>query len=298
MVEIKCKICGNIENKLIGKPIIYQTFPRASQNNYQIFQCRSCKYYFILPEIDLSQEEWGNLYENDYFSAANATSWQKKLHDSERKIRLKYILSKLKIEKGKFLDMGCGEGFVLNEAYRSGFEPYGVDIAYNLSPENSNFDFFKGNIFEANFPDNYFSAIYMDSVLEHVLNPMATLHKLRKILKPGGVFFVIVPNEDSLDNFTIQLIRTLLFQSHKYGKIKPFIAPYHVNGFNLNSLKTALSINNYKEIEIKTFGSTYTFWRAYRFGTRQYVQHILTYPIGLLSAIINRQVQLMAISVK
>lgn len=297
-MEIKCKICGSIESKLIGKPVIYKTFPRVSQNNYQIFQCCKCKFYFVSPKIDLSQEEWGILYENDYFIAANVTPWQKKLHDSERKMRLKSILSKLKIEKGKFLDMGCGEGFVLIEAEKCGFEPYGVDIAYNLSPENSNLNFFKGNIFEANFPDDYFSAIYMDSVLEHILNPMETLHELHRILKPGGVFFIIVPNEDSLDNFTIKLIRNLFFQSHKYGKIKPFIAPYHVNGFNKNSLRTAFEKNKFKEIEISTFGSTYTFWRAYKFGSRQYVQHILMYPIGLFSAILNRQAQLMSLSIK
>lgn len=297
-MEIKCKICGSNEYKVIGKPVIYQTFPRASQANYEIYQCKKCKYYFISPEIDLSQDEWKSLYENGYFAESNITPWQKKLHNTERKSRLHDIKSKLKIEKGRFLDMGCGEGFVLKEAYDNGFEPFGVDIAYNLSPGNTDYNFFKGNVFEANFPDNYFSAIYMDSVLEHVLNPMETLFELYRILKPGGVFFVIVPNEDSLDNLTIQLIRSILFQSHKYGKIKPFVTPYHVHGFNLTSLKSVLSINNFKDIEIRTFGGTYTFWKAYKFGTRQYFQLILTYPIGLLSALINRQVQLRSLSVK
>ena len=297
-MEIKCKICGNEEIKLTGKPVIYQNFPKASEKNYKIYQCNNCKYYFVSPEIDLSQEEWRILYERNYFAEANITNWQKKLHETERKTRLKYIQSKLTIEKGKFLDMGCGEGFVLKEAYNNGFEPYGVDIAYNLSFENSNFNFLKGNIFEANFPDNYFSAIYMDSVLEHILDPMETLQELRRILKPGGVFFVIVPNESSLYNFMIELACTLSFQSHKYGKIKPFVSPYHVHGFNPKSLKSALSINKFTEIEIKTFGGDYMFWKAHKFGKRQYFQNLLTYPIGLLSVIMNNQIQLMSLSIK
>jgi ubiquinone/menaquinone biosynthesis C-methylase UbiE len=297
-MERKCKICGSIDNNLIGEPVIHQTFPRASQNNYKIFQCNRCKYFFVSPEIDLTQEEWRNLYENDYFAQANITKWQKKIGDTERKLRFKNVQSKLKIEKGKFLDMGCGEGFVLNEAYLRGFEPYGVDIAYNLSSENSKFNFFKGNIFEANFPDKFFSAVYMDSVLEHVLNPMETLHELRRILKPGGVILIIVPNEDSFDNYVIKKIRSVTFQSHKYSKIKPFITPYHIHGFNLTSLKSALSIAGFKETEISTFGGTYAFWKAHKFGTRQYFRNILMYPIGLVSVVLNRQVQLMALSVK
>jgi SAM-dependent methyltransferase len=297
-MEIKCKICGSNEMKLIGKPVINREFPRASQQNYKIYQCRKCKYYFVSPEIDLSQEEWRRLYEDGYFAESNITEWQRKLHDSERKNRLKYIQSKLKIEKGKFLDLGCGEGYVLQEAYNNGFEPYGVDIAYNLAPGNSNFNFFKGNIFEANFPDNYFSAIYMDSVLEHILNPMETLQELHRILKPGGVLFEIVPNEDSLHNDTIKIIYTLTLQSKKYGRIKPFISPYHIHGFNPVTLKRALAITGFSEIDIEGFGGNYTFWKAYKFGSMKYFWQLFYYPIGLLSVLMKNQIQLMALAIK
>ena len=297
-MDIVCKICRTEEIKLIGNPVICHNFPRASQRDYKIYQCNNCKYYFVYPEIDLSQEEWRILYEGGYFDEANITKWQRKLHETERKTRLKYIQSKMAIEKGKFLDMGCGEGSVLREAYNNGFDPYGVDIAYNLSIKNSSFNFFKGNLFEANFPDNYFSAIYMDSVLEHILDPMEILQELRRILKPGGVFFAIVPNESSLYNFIIEFACALSFQSHKYCKIRPFVAPYHVHGFNPKSLRSALSTNKFTEIEIKTFGGNYMFWKAYKFGKRPYFQHLLTYPIGLISIILNNQIQLMSLSKK
>ncbi len=164
--------------------------------------------------------------------------------------------------------------------------------------ENSKFNFFKGNIFDANFPDNYFSTIYMDSVLEHLLNPMETLQELRRILMPGGVLFVIVPNEDSFDNSMIKIIRNLAFQSYKYGKIKPFITPYHVHGFNKTSLKVALINSKFKEIDIKSFGGNYSYWKAYKFGTRQYVQNLITYPVGLISTFFQSQPQLMSLSIK
>lgn len=297
-MKTNCKICGNKESRYVGKPRIHKNFPRASENDYKIFQCKNCKYYYILPEIDLSQNEWQDLYEANYFASANITDWQCNLHIKERKERIFYIESKMRIKKEKFLDMGCGEGFVLKVAQINGFESYGVDIADNLTSENLTNNFFKGNIFEAKFPDNYFSAIYMDSVLEHILNPMETLKELRRILKPGGVFFLIVPNEDSLINRFTRLIYFLTFNSSKYGKIIPFVSPYHVHGFNTTSLKNALNISGFSEIDIQGFGGDYTFWKAKKFGTIQYFWQLLNYPIGLLSIIMKNQIQIMGLAVK
>jgi len=284
--------------RYIGKPKTPKEIPRILDNNYKIYQCINCQYYFILPEIDLSQKEWQDLYENNYFESYNVTDWQQSLHLKERKERLSLIESKMKIAKERFLDMGCGLGFVLTEASISGFEPYGVDIANNLTPSNSNFHFFKGSIFEAKFPDNYFSAIYMDSVLEHIVKPMDTLKELKRILKPGGAFFLIVPNEDSLINRFNHLCHYLTFTTYKYGKIKPFVTPYHVQGFNPNSLQMALTISGFSEIKIKGFGGKYTFWKACKFGTIQYFWHLFNYPIGLLSIIMKNQIQIMGLAVK
>ena len=294
----KCKICGNEKIRYVGKPKIQKEIPRILDNNYKIFQCVNCRYYFIFPEIDLTQKEWQNLYENNYFVNYNATAWQQNLHLRERKDRLFLIESKMKIDKERFLDMGCGLGLVLNEARINGFEPYGVDIAENLSSSNSNFQFFKGNILDAKFPDNYFSAIYMDSVLEHIVNPMETLNELRRILKPGGAFFVIVPNEDSLTNRFNHLCHYLTFTNSKYGKIKPFVTPYHIQGFNPTSLKKALTISGFSEIEIKGFGGDYPSWKAYKFGTIQYFWHLFNFPVGLLSIAMKSQIQIMGLAVK
>ncbi len=294
MTKTTCKICGNSTFKLIGSPRINPNFPRIKLNEYKIYQCKRCKYYFILPEIDLSQEGWKLLYEKNYFHAHNVTKWLQELHRRERIERLSSIERNLKIKKGRFLDLGCGEGFVLNEAALLCFEPFGVDIANNLKAGQS-FAFYKGNIFEASFPNNYFSAIYMDSVLEHILNPIETLRELHRILSPGGIMLVIVPNEDSLMNDLAKIYYHLIFQPEKYGRIKPFVVPYHVQGFNERSLVTALMRVGFSIILMKDFGCTYTTWKAHKFGTKNYLNNLLSYPFGLLSVILKRQIQLMAL---
>lgn len=292
-----CKICHCQNLNYIGKPLINTDIPRVKKKNHKIFQCSNCKFYFILPKIDLSQTEWSKLYGKDYFKNSNITRWKSNLHNIERSNRISLIKSKLKIEKGRFLDMGCGEGYVLNEAKKHGFEAYGIDIANNLAIK-TDIIFYEKSIFEANFPENYFSVIYMDSVLEHIESPLQILNELNRILKPGGVILVIVPNEDSQMNDIIKLIYTLRFKSTMYSKIKPFIPPYHINGFNRSSLKKTLETSNFKSIEIQGFGGNYKYWKAYKFGTKNYFFRLLTYPLERISIIRNRQIQLMATAQK
>jgi SAM-dependent methyltransferase len=292
----KCKICRSDDYSLIGKPRIYKSFPRAAAHNYSIAQCRRCDFYFIDPAIDLSQEEWETLYTANYFGQGQPTEWQLRLRQREFRERMAYICGHLEHGKGRFLDIGCGQGHMLSEAGLNGFEPYGVDIANNLAPGlHGKYEFINGNILDAKFPDGFFSAVYMDSVLEHVPDPYETMKELKRILQPGGVIMVIVPNEDSMMNSFIKWCYYLTFNRKKYGKIKPFINPYHIHGFNRRSLKHLFNDLSLKTLFIKDFGGRYTFWKAQPRHSKQYFIELFSYPVGLLSCLTGSQVQLMAL---
>jgi SAM-dependent methyltransferase len=51
-----------------------------------------------------------------------------------------------------------------------------------------------GLLAELNFPDNSFDVVVMWHVLEHVSDPRPTLAEVSRILRPGGMFLVAVPN--------------------------------------------------------------------------------------------------------
>jgi ubiquinone/menaquinone biosynthesis C-methylase UbiE len=294
---MECKICETKVATILGKPRINKSFPRIKENNYTIVRCKKCSFYYINPVIDLTQDEWVELYKDDYFENANITDWQIRLHQSEVISRIKLIKSYSTLNIDNFLDMGCGEGFVLKEALENGFKPYGLDIADNLdkSLDRTSCTFFKGNLFEANYPDNYFSAIYTDSVLEHIDKPMTILKEFYRILKPNGLVFLIVPNEDSLINDMKKILYTLLFNKSKYGRIKPFVPPYHINGFNKMSLEYAIKLNGFTVIDLAQFGGNYTFWKARRKFSKSYFFELLLYPLGLISIPLNKQIQLQTI---
>ncbi len=297
---MRCKICGSNQYDVIGNPRVNMIFPNPDHIEYAIAQCNQCSFYFLVPEISLTQAQWTKLYENDYFSNQNVTEWQKKLHDKERKSRLSLISKFSKSEKGPFLDIGCGEGFVLNEALKYNYMPYGLDIASNLNPsiESEKIEFFNGNIFEAEYNDNFFKAIYIDSVLEHVTEPMSVLAEIFRILKPGGVGFIIVPNEDCLLNDVKKILYTMMRQKNKYGRIKPFYPPYHINGFNQKSLRFALLKTGFNILQLSQFGGNYRFWKAHQPLSQAYFRELILFPFGLLSVFLNKQMQLQVVVTK
>ncbi len=43
------------------------------------------------------------------------------------------------------------------------------------------------------FPDGYFDAILFDSVIEHVRDPWAVLSQCKRVLKVGGIIFIVFP---------------------------------------------------------------------------------------------------------
>jgi ubiquinone/menaquinone biosynthesis C-methylase UbiE len=287
-------------SRVIGKPRVNEIFPRIHLNDYYIVRCDKCTFYYINPDIDLSQEEWAELYKDDYFAPKHNTDWQISLANKEREDRIKIIIKYLGSKNGPFLDIGCGEGFMLSKALMKGFRPYGLDIANNIhkSIESTKVHFFEGNIFEANYKDNYFSAIYMDAVLEHVDDPFSYLKEMNRVLKPNGIGFLIVPNEDSLMNDTKKLLYALMLKQSEYGRIKPFVPPYHINGFNNKSLQYAIEITGFKLINILQFAGNYQLWRAHKPFTKAYFKELILFPSGLLSILLRKQAHLQVIFTK
>jgi len=298
-LSVPCKICGRNYFSYIGRPRYNPDFPRCKENDYRILQCQYCRYYFVFPEIDLTREEWQKLYASNYFNACHKTRWHEQLRQKERVERLKLILKHLNVPRGRFLDMGCGEGLVLDQASALGFETYGLDIVNNLSPcHGTQSQFYWGDIFQAQFPDDYFSAIYMDSVLEHLTNPLETINELKRVLRPGGVLLIVVPNEDSLENDVKKLAYSIVSESDTYGRIKPFYSPFHIQGFTTRTIKVVCRMCGLRLLELREFGGKYTFWKDERFGTKAFWSGLVLNLIGLVSIINQRQIQLLILASK
>ena len=102
---------------------------------------------------------------------------------------------------GKVLEIGCGNGALLNNLRALGWNVEGVDFDANaarLARKNFNLKVQVGSPVENNYSDNSFDAIIMNHVIEHIHDPLAILTMCRRILKSGGKLILLTPNIESL----------------------------------------------------------------------------------------------------
>lgn len=98
---------------------------------------------------------------------------------------------------GSLLDVGCGDGTFLEVASRSGLRCTGIDIdadSCRLSARRSGVPVVTGSIDDLDPDTQRFDAITASHVLEHLEYPVRFLQSASRLLSPGGVLQLEVPN--------------------------------------------------------------------------------------------------------
>lgn len=104
-------------------------------------------------------------------------------------------------ERGRLLDVGCGNGEYLERMRQLDWDVIGVEPdekAACIAREGFGLEIITGSLEDAEFTDESFDAITMNHVIEHASDPLGLLKECRRILKPGGRLVVITPNIQSL----------------------------------------------------------------------------------------------------
>lgn len=100
------------------------------------------------------------------------------------------------------LDCACGRGFYLN-MYRtvSGARLVGLELDDEIIRKAQHnvgslpgVTLTRGNIYRLPFPDNYFDGVLLSEILEHIDDDVTGLREVYRVLKPGGVVAITVPN--------------------------------------------------------------------------------------------------------
>ncbi|HEX3049137.1 MAG TPA: methyltransferase domain-containing protein [Aggregatilineaceae bacterium] len=100
------------------------------------------------------------------------------------------------------LDCACGRGFYLNMyRYVSGCKLVGLELddevirkAQRNVGHLPDVTLTRGNIYQLPFPDHYFDGVILSEILEHIDDDVAGLREVRRVVKPGGVVAITVPN--------------------------------------------------------------------------------------------------------
>lgn len=291
---LECPICTGDQIITIGRPQISSQASMFVNEDHRVVKCKTCRFYFVFPKISFSQQEWEKLYGDEYFG--EMPRWWARRRSEHRKQRLDWLQECFYDPINKFLDIGCGEGYVLMDALKRGWNTYGIDISDNRmdAAKNKDITFIKGGIIEASFPDNFFDCIYLDSVLEHMLDPLGSLGEIRRILRKGGVLYVGVPNEECLFNDVKRLLFILSGKRGLSARLQPFKPPYHVIGFTKKSLVEMFRKIGFEIVKFRNFAGEDE-WMKFKPFTRPFVIHFFLLPVHLLAIPLRKRIYLDAV---
>src|SRR5574341_1960517 len=169
---------------------------------------------------------------------------------------------------GKILDIGCGDGDTLESLKKLGWDTYGLDIDSGAvdRAKNKGLNVKHGTYRSlSTYPDNYFDAVRLYHVIEHIDNPDVCLSLIHKKIKKNGELLIGTPN--------IHNLVTRMFGSYWYN----LDIPRHLFLFTPQTLEKLLSNKGYsiKKIEFCAAGGIP--------GSLQYVvSHLLHRKINLI----------------
>lgn len=223
-----CLACGSAQ-KIDYK--YYNFFLAGQQITYWF--CNVCG----LVELDRNQPRdnlTGN-YPDAYYGSGDRKFI--KLFDILRGLlnayRLKNFRSAVGSKAIKVLDIGCGDGDFLKQIYAQASQIYGVELpglAFKRASRILGIHLLSADELGVDsYPKQYFDAITLWHVLEHLTDPLQTLSYCREWLKSDGYLFIEVPNVAS---WQAQLFKTNWFHLD---------APRHLFLFTPKALDILLS---------------------------------------------------------
>jgi len=239
--HVTCGACGAEKGHLAG-------FPRVSKKakaitpeweTMRVVQCTQCGFYYTDPMPFWDETDLQTLYDDEYF-IDESTWWHNKRTKIDSQKRLDSIILEQEIKNGtpKMLDIGCGQGYMLEHAQRLGWGVYGLEpskVWAHKTSERLGVTVWDTNVEDADIPASKFDIVFSDSVIEHLADPMMIMKLAHRVLKPGGVAYFVTPNAQALVNHFRGLVFRLV-GSRRSPFIEPLSNPYHIVGFSPRSL--------------------------------------------------------------
>ena len=245
----RCPVCCSEKRRFLF--YAYDVQFSKTLEEFPLVKCTNCGVAYL--EERPVQEFIGNYYPlNSYHSFIRKTEIgvflrerlkikiKERLKKRDRrlsdKILLKFVPSYWRLAAlfptgRKILDVGCGGGWKLDLYKEFGWKTYGFDISSEAVAiaKSKGHDVVFSEIENIHYPDNYFDAIQISHVVEHLPNPVFTIKKSFNLLKEKGVLLLETPNNSSL---LAKVFKTDFWQID---------SPRHFQIFNIKSLTLLLA---------------------------------------------------------
>lgn len=187
---IKCSICENEidireNNTFIINNVPDHTFEFSDKTiDLKVIECERCGC------VQLYDTPISDNYLEVYRSIGNSITYRE-----EKKQQYKNFIEKYNLQNAKILEVGCGDGQLLEIFRELGIECYGVEYGidnYN-NCINKNFNMVSGVL------SKQYDALYSFFYLEHIPFPRFFVETLFEYLNDGGICLIEVPAYDIIE---------------------------------------------------------------------------------------------------
>jgi SAM-dependent methyltransferase len=215
------------------------------KDHMRLVRCAACDLVYVSPTFD--EAHYKRVYVSpEYQDIVRDLGIQSHAYRVERfgRERVGLMTPHLQTNAPRYLDVGCSTGFVVEAARDAGWDAIGLD----LNPSAVEFGRSRGldvravALEDAGFADGSFDAVSLFDVLEHLLDPVSTLRAATRLLRPGGIVFLYVPNYDSASRLLM-------------GKDAHFIWPtHHLNYYTPATIRDLLQRERFDPVYVATEG--------------------------------------------
>jgi len=155
---------------------------------------------------------------------------------SQKYMLIKGLAGKRLNQSMKFLELGSGEGWTLSFFKKKSWDITGVDFSDHGCKNHNPVvlpNLIVDNIYEATSnlieKNKKFDVIWLDNVLEHVVDPFMTLKHCRELSNPNAILMIEVPNDYSI-------LQQIALEEGLVDREYWLASPEHISYFNKNGL--------------------------------------------------------------
>lgn len=194
MDSSSCKICE-------GRSVAIGVKSGAViKRDFHLVRCESCGYVSVADPCT----DYARLYDEDYYRGLGAdplVDYAAELDHPDQTIRhyewrglVALMRGQLGRDKGlRWLDHGSGAGGLVRYACGVGMDAVGFDTgAFAPRARERGVPMISADELDAS--TNAFDVVTMIEVIEHVVDPIALLRQVARVLRPGGLLFVTTGN--------------------------------------------------------------------------------------------------------
>ncbi len=217
---------------------------------HELLRCRNCGFVFMerIPTLEELQAHYSLYSRQLYYPEATRQSYLR-------------LLDRLEPHRktGRWLDIGCDVGNLLDEAKKRGWEVYGTEYTENavLICRQKGITMSLGGVEDCGFEPNSFDVITSIEVLEHLNAPHPHLKAIHALLRPGGVHYCTTPNFNSLERRWVK------------GNHPIIEYPEHLSLYSTSTIKRLFRSEGFRVKRVWTTGISLSRFRPYHLPTEE-----------------------------